>query len=250
MPFTLAHPAILLPLDKSKNFSLTALIAGSMVPDFEFFFQMREVENIGHHWYGIPLFDLPVAVLSCYAFHNLLKHLLVINLPASYRNKFIATLSFNWNTYASVNKLKVFLSLLVGVLSHITWDAFTHSDGFFVVLMPVLSDQITIAGNQVPVYFLLQIFSSIVGMGVVYRAIKKMPPHQVQTLSDKANTWYWPLFMLVFGLIVTGRIFIWPQYNSFWGIVMAGMGGFIYTWILTSFFFNNTRLKKYTHEIN
>jgi len=244
MPFTLAHPAIMLPLDKTERFSLTALIAGSMVPDFEFFFQMREVENIGHHWYGILFFDLPVAILFCYAFHNLLKHLLIINLPKSYRKKFIDMIDFNWNEYAAANKMKVFLSLLVGILSHITWDAFTHNNGFFVILIPVLSEQIKIAGKQLPVYFLLQIFSSIAGMWVVYWAIKKMPSNQEQRLIVKTNAWYWPSFILVFTLIVLCRIFIWPQYNSFWGIVMACMGGFIYTWILISFIFKNTQLKK------
>lgn len=52
MPFTFAHQAIILPLKKSKRFCSTALIAGSIVPDFEFFFQLREVENIGHRWHG------------------------------------------------------------------------------------------------------------------------------------------------------------------------------------------------------
>lgn len=104
MPFTLAHPSIILPLNKSRRFSLTALIAGSIVPDFEFFFQLREVENIGHYWYGILLFDFPVALISCFIFHNLLRNTLVINLPASFRNRFANVLDFDWNTFAKTNK--------------------------------------------------------------------------------------------------------------------------------------------------
>ncbi len=243
MPFTLAHPAILLPLEKSKRFSLTALIAGSMVPDFEFFFQMREVENIGHHWYGILFFDLPVAIVCCFVFHNRLKQLLIVNLPTAYRNKFINVIGFNWNAYAAANKMKILLSLLIGIISHIVWDGFTHSDGFFVILIPVLSEQIKIAGKQLPFYFLLQIFSSIAGMWLVYWAIKKIPSNQEQPLIVKTNAWYWPSFILVFAVIVLSRIFLWPQYNSFWGIVMACMGGFIYTWVLISFIFKNTQAK-------
>ena len=244
MPFTLAHPAIILPLAKSKRFSLTALIAGCIVPDFEFFFQMREVENIGHHWYGILLFDLPVAILFCYIFHNLLKNLLIINLPASYRNRFINLTGFRWNEYVAGNKMKVFLSLMVGVLSHITWDAFTHNNGFFVLLVPVLQSNINIYGKIIPVYFLLQILSSIVGMYLVYQAIEKIPANEEHRLPVKTNAFYWPSFILLFALIVFGRFFIWPQYNSFWGIVMACMGGFIYTWILISFIFKNTQTQK------
>ncbi len=244
MPFTLAHPAIILPLNKTKRFSLTALIAGSMVPDFEFFFQMREVENIGHHWYGILLFDLPVAILFCYVFHNLLKHLLVINLPALYRNRFVHTIGFRWNEYAAANKMKVFISLLTGILSHIAWDAFTHNNGFFVMLIPALQSNINISGKLIPVYFLLQILFSVAGMWAVHRAVVRIPPKPTQHLSIKTNSFYWPSFMLVFLIIVLSRILLWPQYNSFWGIVMACIGGFMYTWISISLIFKNKPLKK------
>lgn len=243
MPFTLAHPVIMLPLDKTNRFSITALIAGSMVPDFEFFFQMREVENIGHHWYGILLFDLPVAIVFCFAFHNLLKQLLIINLPESYRNKFINVIGFNWNAYAAANKMKILLSLLVGIFSHIAWDAFTHYDGFFVLLLPVLQYNISIMGKTIPVYFLLQIFSSFAGMWLLYRAITKLPDTATGSLSVKTNVYYWPAFIIVFTIIVVARIYIWPQYNSFWGIVMACMGSFIYAWVLISFIFKNTQTK-------
>ncbi|WP_434297574.1 DUF4184 family protein [Clostridium sporogenes] len=39
MPFTFSHPAIVLHLEKkwNKYFSFTALILGSMSPDFEYF---------------------------------------------------------------------------------------------------------------------------------------------------------------------------------------------------------------------
>ncbi len=96
MPFTFAHPAIILPLKKSKRFCSTALIAGSIVPDFEFFFQLREVENIGHRWHGIFLFDLPLALFFCFIFRNLLRNALVINLPESIRNRVAVVLDFDW----------------------------------------------------------------------------------------------------------------------------------------------------------
>ncbi|SEF46838.1 protein of unknown function [Flavobacterium urumqiense] len=41
MPFTFSHPAIILPFLKNKKLSATALIIGSMSPDFEYFFRMK-----------------------------------------------------------------------------------------------------------------------------------------------------------------------------------------------------------------
>jgi hypothetical protein len=244
MPFTAAHPAIILPLAKSKKVSLTALVAGCIIPDFEFFLQLREVENIGHHWYGVVLFDLPAGILFCYIFHNLLKHLLIINLPATYRHKFMHTIGFNWNAYAAANKMKVFLSLLMGVLSHVGWDAFTHHDGFFVLAIPFLASNINIAGKTIPLYFMLQVFSSIAGMAILYHALIKTPANTASGFIVKRNTFYWPCFALLFAFIFLCRIFLWPQYNTFWGIVMAGMGGFIYAWVSVSVVFKNIQPKK------
>ena len=243
MPFTLAHPAIILPLAKSKNISMTALVVGCMVPDFEFFLQMREVRNIGHHWYGILLFDLPVAIIFCYLFHNLLKKMLVTNLPAQYRNKFLPVLEFNWNAYANANKTKVLLCLLAGIVSHIAWDAFTHHNGVMVLLIPGLAAKFNVLGTQLPVYFMLQIFSSIVGMCLVYFFIQQMQSNKYENILFKQNKYYWPLLILVFAIVVLGRIFIWPQFNSFWGVVMACMGGFIYAWVFTSFILKNSNTK-------
>ncbi len=50
MPFTLAHPAAVLPV-KNKwphLFNGTALILGSMAPDFEYFIRFKAQGTIGH----------------------------------------------------------------------------------------------------------------------------------------------------------------------------------------------------------
>ena len=49
MPFTFSHPAIVLPFSK-KWFSLTALVTGSIIPDFEYFFKMKGHSDYGHNW--------------------------------------------------------------------------------------------------------------------------------------------------------------------------------------------------------
>lgn len=234
MPFTLAHPAAVLAFKKSNWFSITALVAGSIVPDFEFFFQMREVENIGHHWYGIVLFDFPVGLLFCFLFHNLLRNTLVANLPPIYCSRFSHTLLFNWNQFARNHKVNVAVSLLIGIISHFFLDGFTHNDGVFVTLFPALLVQSGIAG--MPVYFLLQVLLSVAGMMVVVIAIHKMP--RLTNCCAGKNKFYWPLFLLVLAAILAIRIIFWSEYNSFWGVFMAVIGAICYSWLIVSLVFN------------
>lgn len=251
MPFTLAHPAIILPLSQSKRFSLTALIAGSMVPDFEFFFQLREVENIGHSWLGIVLFDVPVALVFCFLFHGLLRNLFIANLPTYYRNRFNQHLYFNWNRFATEYKWSILFSLFIGVLTHILWDGFTHHDGMFVELLPLLKTKIQILSFQLPVYFLLQMLFSIGGMLMMLVAIHKLPVQNKHDDVNENNKLYWPLFLLFLLIILLIRFAGWPEYNSFWSVVMALMGGTTYALLLTSVLFKKLiTVKKLNHELN
>ena len=65
MPFTFSHPAIVLPLLKlsPKYISASAVIIGSMAPDFEYFIRMRLQQVHGHNLAGAFFFDLPVAII-------------------------------------------------------------------------------------------------------------------------------------------------------------------------------------------
>ena len=237
MPFTIAHPAIILPLRKSKSFSMTALITGSIVPDFEYFLQMREVDNVGHHWYGILFFDFPMALLFCFLFHNLLRNTLLVNIPSTFRNRFYGAYSFDWNNYAKTHKSQIVLSLLLGIVSHLLWDGFTHHDGIFVLLIPSLSANIGFAHK--PVYFLLQVLFSIAGLFVVILSIVNMPAKTMSIQNIAPSKLYWPLFSIMLAILLSIRLTIWPQFNTFWGVFMAVMGGICYTWVLNSFIINN-----------
>ncbi len=242
MPFTLAHPTVVLPLLKQKRLSVTGLIIGSMIPDFEFFLQMREVENIGHHWYGIILFDVPMAFLFCYIFHNLLRNLFIANLPGFLRNRCGAVYNFNWNSYAANNKVAVLLSIVIGVVSHVGWDAFTHYDGVFVDAIPFLAQPIEIQSHSLPVYFLLQLFFSAAGLMVMLLYVFQLPILSKTEIRQPQKI-YWPLLIVLFLILFSIRVVAWAQYNTFWGLVMAAFGGFTYSWIATSFFFKYLKNK-------
>src|SRR5688500_12471491 len=82
MPFTLAHPAIVLPFVRQRYLSGTALIAGSVAPDFEYFLKMREDDVHSHTVAGLFYFNLPLVFLLSIVFHIIVRDNFVGNLPA------------------------------------------------------------------------------------------------------------------------------------------------------------------------
>ena len=239
MPFTLAHPALVLPLKKTKTkWSMTALIMGSMAPDFEFLLQMREVEIIGHSWPGIFIFDIPFAFLMCFLFHNLLRNSLLDNLPTFYQQRLAHFRDFHWNEYVQNNKWMFFLSLCVGVLSHFALDAFTHHDGLAVEFLPILSDTVEIRNHEAPVYFLLQLVISVVGMWFIHNVIVQMPTRQTNIQREgKSGLPYWLAFSMIFSLILCVRLLGWTEFNTFEGFIIALVGSTFYSWLLVSLIF-------------
>jgi len=105
MPFTFSHPAIVLPLKyfPKKWFSLTGLVIGSMVPDFEYFIRMKVKSIYSHTIDGIFWFDLPLALLLAFLFHNIVKKYLFQNLPKSFQIRLSIFNDFNWNNYFKNN---------------------------------------------------------------------------------------------------------------------------------------------------
>ena len=160
MPFTLAHPAVLLPLANRRGWwHFPAMVLGSMAPDFEYFLRGRAVGAYGHTLWGVVLFDLPLVVLV----YLVGKYLVVRSLrpyfpqlppltqPHQPRNKTVAGLVF-------------YYSALFGIATHIIWDSFTHRTGWVVKHWPVFRGTISLFGYKTPLYSLLQDSSSLIGL--------------------------------------------------------------------------------------
>jgi Domain of unknown function (DUF4184) len=229
MPFTFAHPAIILPLAKSRyRPSLTGLVAGSMVPDFEFFLTMKAGENTGHHLPGFFVFDIPAAILICFVYHNIVRDMLINNLPLPLKARLIKYTGFNWNAYALQHKGLLLASIITGVASHLFWDAFTHYDGLFVTIFPLLAKKLVMAGNTVAVYSLLQVACSIGGLWVILRMIAKIPAVPFNQFHTTKQPVFWLLWITTATIIFAARISTCTSYQGFWDIFMAAMGSTIY----------------------
>lgn len=130
MPFTFAHPAIILPLKQARPrwFSLTGLAAGSMAPDFEYFFKVKAISTVSETVAGIFTFNLPVAIAISLAFHLLIRNPLIRHLPAPFDRRYSGFLGFNFLQYLKEHPWLFVASALIGILSHLALDVLTSPE--------------------------------------------------------------------------------------------------------------------------
>jgi hypothetical protein len=220
MPFTFSHPAIVLPIAKhsGRYLSLTGLIIGSMTPDFEYFFRMKIQSNFSHTIGGLFYFDLPVGILLSFLFHNFIRNMLYDNLPNTFRSRLEGFKTFDWNEYLKRHYFVVIISILIGAMSHLFWDSFTHIHGYSVQTFLILQRTFNLAGNQIPIYKLLQHLSSLLGGFFIVLAFFSLPKSTHILKAINLKYWFTVLIItmalislkLIFGIDKSffGQIFI------------------------------------------
>lgn len=172
MPFTFAHPSIVLPL-KSKYFNLSGLILGAMAPDIIYFVLFSPSSNLGHTLWGSILFNLPMCFLLNYLFYKYIQELFIFTLPRFISERYMYMTRNKNLLYDKNDILKFTYSCLVGMATHVFWDAFTHSSGFFVENIDFLRSSIVLFGMSIPVYKILQHGSTMIGFLVIFIYIYK-----------------------------------------------------------------------------
>jgi hypothetical protein len=197
MPFTFSHPAIILPLTKysGRQLSLTSLIIGSMTPDFEYFFRMKILSNFSHTIGGLFYFDLPVGIFFAFVFHNIIRNPLYENLPKTFRTRLENFKHFDWNKYFKQHYVVVIISTLLGAITHLFWDSFTHIHGYSVQTFPLLQDTFKLAGHEIPIYKIIQHLSTLLGGLFIIIAFFHLPKNS----SNKRpiNIKYWIAFFVI-----------------------------------------------------
>ncbi|QIB27948.1 DUF4184 family protein [Caloranaerobacter azorensis] len=169
MPFTFAHPSIVLPFASKRNkyLDFTALVIGTMAPDFEYFIYFKPIQIVGHTFLGQFYFNLPIVFILAYIYHYILKEAVILNLPKPYCDKYYYLVKRQWKI-DSLSRFIVFCySAILGAFTHLIWDSFTHKTGFFVRNIGLLTKYLNIAGIKIPVYKMLQHGSTFLGLTVI-----------------------------------------------------------------------------------
>ena len=226
MPFTFAHPAIVLPLKKllGRWFSLTGLVIGSMTPDFEYFFRMSIFSTISHRVAGVFFFDLPVGILLAFLFHNIVRNPFFGHLPLPLRERLVRFTSFNWNGYFSRHWFVVIISVVTGAFSHLLWDNFTHRYGWFVNAMPVLKHQIGFENIKFPITTILQHLSTALGTLAMVWVIWRMPGSRAIPMVHATR--YWATVAGVVSIVLTLRFIHGIDFTHYGDIVVSCISAF------------------------
>ncbi|MFJ8232902.1 DUF4184 family protein [Streptomyces sp. NPDC094448] len=152
MPFTLSHPAAVLPLMR-RPFVPPALVAGAMAPDIAYFIQSLPFRPTTSVWYepyfnatathsltDAPTVALPLA-LALVAVYYLLRAPVAALLPAR-----CAPAPPERPPSGAGERLRtgawLVLSALIGIATHVAWDSFTHFDGYAVSRVDLLRDPV------------------------------------------------------------------------------------------------------------
>jgi hypothetical protein len=169
MPFTLAHPATVLPFARllARWRLLSAVVVGSMVPDFGRFLPWTPARFETHSADALLTFCLPVGLATYWLFQWLIKRPLIELLPpgahARWRDSYKPADAANlkqWILAAS--------GVLFGAVTHLVWDAFTHDGARGMRMFPVLEDPaVELGGHRLSGAHLLQDANSVVGLLVV-----------------------------------------------------------------------------------
>jgi hypothetical protein len=164
MPLTLAHPVAAIPLQRfmGRWGNLSALVIGSMVPDFHYLLPLGITRANTHSWLGLFWFCVPMGLITFGLFHCICKAPLTLLLPrqvqAHLRN--VKAPRPNGLLFLAA----IICSLAIGSLTHLLWDDFTHKGGVFVYALPSLQTPLfAVARFPVNSLFLLQHGSSVLG---------------------------------------------------------------------------------------
>jgi len=124
MPFTLCHPAAVIPFLRTRLIP-SALVIGCMAPDFEYFIRRNGVSGYGHTLPGVFVFDLPMSLVVLWLFHVFAKEPLYSWFPVNVQQR-IDTGRRAFPARTAAEFVLVLLSILIGTATHIFWDSFTH----------------------------------------------------------------------------------------------------------------------------
>ncbi|RYZ31210.1 MAG: DUF4184 family protein, partial [Sphingobacteriales bacterium] len=116
MPFTLSHPALILPLNflPKKWVSMTGLIIGSLAPDLQSFLTMDGDKSHTHTWWGILWFCVPVSLLLSFIYHLAIREMLITHLPRFFQLKFVRYKDLDWLARFRRHWIVIVISILIG----------------------------------------------------------------------------------------------------------------------------------------
>jgi len=193
MPFTFSHPALILPVARRNTafFSVSGLIVGSLVPDFEYFFSLQKAtSHFSHTLPGLVGFDLPTGLLVCFLFHFFIKQPLAAHLPVAWLQRVQPFLHLRWQKLFTRHLVALIVSVLLGALLHILWDLVVHGTADLLAPLLIAPGSNPSGVKEMNLYYGIWVLYSLAGAFFLFRALYRLPRNK--SLSPKtAKPWFW-----------------------------------------------------------
>jgi hypothetical protein len=203
VPFTLAHPAAILPLRRIGLLRTAPLVIGAVTPDVPYYLPLGPSGHaIGlrldtHSLIGSYTVDLALGLALLMAV-VLLREPLTVLLPA--RARWLCLEALEPFRRRPVEWLLAPFAILIGVWSHLLWDSFTHPEGWAVRHIPALSESVTLGWYTGEIFHILQYLSSAIGLLIIAWWYRRLPvPLGALAGDDSRRAHAGPALLLIAG---------------------------------------------------
>jgi hypothetical protein len=206
VPFTLAHPAAVLPLRGTRYLRTAPLIIGAVTPDVPYFVpgSLGRLLPDLHEFNSSYTTCVLLGYLLLAAIFILRRPLTALLSPRARWLCLHALAPFQQHRNAWAFAA---LAIVAGVWTHLLWDAFTHPDGWIVRRVAALSAPVTFGPYTEPLCHALQYVSSVFGLLVLVIWYWWLAaPAAVPAAPDAARSAVRPILVLVAtaGLLIGG----------------------------------------------
>ncbi|MBV8496756.1 MAG: DUF4184 family protein [Gammaproteobacteria bacterium] len=195
MPFTLAHPAAILPLRGWRQLRTVPLVIGALVPDLPYYLPASLARFVlDSHDFRASFTKCLLLGYALLAGVVLLRQPLTALLPARARALCLAAVApftgraREWAWAAP--------AIVLGVWTHLLWDSFTHADGWMVQRIAALRAAFVLGPWHETVYHALQYLSSLVGLCVLVLWYDRLAAPAADQPYDAARSAAVPVLLL------------------------------------------------------
>lgn len=210
-------------------------MVGSMAPDFGYFFWHEASRQITHSFLGLFTFSLPAGMAAWLFYVAFLEKTTITLLPDRWHTRFAHT-----DAITPALLLRAIIAILLGAITHLLWDSFTHRGTFATDMLPLLLAP-TPGFRWLPIYHLLHGLSSVVGLVLLARwaqGLHRQParslirPYPVSARVRLTACGFLALATLLWGFVVW-RPFAYAHYSAqFFYLAVGLMSGFFIAWCL------------------